>query len=73
LQWFLKSNLAIGIALLILILFSLAILRPGSPAFVVAVLALIIVIAFLALVIVVTRKILSRMAREEHEHPYQEY
>ena len=64
-EWFLKSNLIIGIALLILLIFSLLYLKPSNPTFVVAILALIIVVVFLALVIIVARKILYRMASEE--------
>ncbi|NPA96149.1 MAG: hypothetical protein GXO32_00940 [Crenarchaeota archaeon] len=66
---FLKGNIAIGIALLVLLLFSLAYLKPGSATFVVAILALVIVGIFLALVLLVTRKVLSKMASEEHLAP----
>ncbi len=64
-QWFLKSNIAMGIALLILLLFSLAYLRPGNPTFVVALFALIVVATFLVLVLIVTKKILSKMVEGE--------
>jgi len=69
LEAFLKGNIAIGIALLVLLLFSLAYLKPGSATFVVAILALVIVGIFLALVLLVTRKVLSKMASEEHLAP----
>ncbi len=55
---FYKAYLTLALTLLILALIALPFLKPGSPSFIVNVVAIILLLAFILLVIIVIRRAL---------------